>query len=815
MSATFKLFTLFKAFMLTVVLASYGTLANAQNLRVSGNSVTISVPGTSFSQNATISNAGVVSAVTGVPTTGTLTTPTFSFTMVQTGSESTNGTYAVGIILDEQGSQRRLEVFIPTVTFTFDAGGNLTGSLGAQNVNIYGRDSTGATTAETNVASAGSVAFNGSTLSFSAADQISLIQAQGGILADITTSINNTGLTYDYTVILANTAGTNHNFQHTDLTGFPASGAEFVIGAGDNIILGTNGQKLTGTVTFAAAAGGGGAGGGDDDEVDINEDVEAITDTANTLLDAEITADSAANYTSTIATIRNQLVTLNAKVAANPGASVNANLALQLSTTLKNLIQFAADIAESPATTLNNDTKFALSIGVNQALLAALELYNALSGTALTAAERGILPGDFGAALSATQRLLRRAYIGSSALNAIALTDVSALSIPSDEAQAIVDLVASAQDALTGLLFIIDNEVDADLATEVTELSQVALEVLLTNVGADLGLSIDFTTDAAAQQLFSDNPTLLSRLLDAVAINVGGSSEINTTTTRFTFQAAGLSSDAATVIADELAVFVEPSGLTLGSTTASSELRTALGASSLTIDSVSGALTATIGGNSFEVFLSSVSPAPTALPEGQFIQPDGSSLIIDDGYAYVLVPAPSSHVNFASAINAAGSFTTSIDSTGTLSLSDAGTAAIFSASMSSAAVGTGTGTGNTTFSAATGDPADASYVIGVTFADGTTQDVVPAIADPLFFQSVANAGFQVSTDLSTGLIDIAGFLFRPDYFQTPLSVADSLYRFDNSDSSGVAYRAVDANNDGVTDYQILTSTGVQTVYGQP
>jgi len=71
----------------------------------------------------------------------------------------------------------------------------------------------------------------------------------------------------------------------------------------------------------------------------------------------------------------------------------------------------------------------------------------------------------------------------------------------------------------------------------------------------------------------------------------------------------------------------------------------------------------------------------------------------------------------------------------------------------------------------------------------------------------------MTTDRSTGELIIAGTRFRPGYFQLPLTETDSTFLATFADSTGVAYRATDANGDGITDYEVITSTGKQLVFG--
>ena len=254
-----------------------------------------------------------------------------------------------------------------------------------------------------------------------------------------------------------------------------------------------------------------------------------------------------------------------------------------------------------------------------------------------------------------------------------------------------------------------------------------------------------------------------------------------------------------------------------GQTTLTTTLTSALAATNLTVDATTSRIRYTKGSATFAAFVKSVSPAPALLPDGQFMLADGSTLIIGNELAITLVPAPNDVIEFAEAIQLAGTggFTTLVSANGSVSLTETASGAVFSSLMSSAALGTGTAASSTTFTAATGDPAASSYRFVVTYKDGTRQEILPSVADTSFFTSVQNAGFAVLVDRVTGGLTIGGFNFRPDFFLIPLTTDDAIYLTTNADTSGVAYRAVDANGDGRTDYQVLTASGVQTVYGLP
>lgn len=798
----------------------------AQTLNLSSNQFTVSVPSTTFSSTPTISSGGVVPAVTGVPTTGTLTTPTFSFTLQGTGITSTSGTYTVGIILDEQGSQRRLEVYIPGVSLSFDGSDNLTGTLTTPNVTIYGRDTSGSLTAEITAASAGSVAFSGNSISFSAADQITFIQAQGGILADITTSINNTGLTYDYTVILARTAGTNYAFEHSGGTDFPATGAtEFTLvpasNAAENAVLATTGQKLTGVVTFSATASSGGGGTTTDS---TSATVAQISTDATAVINAPITDSSAADYQTAAEALRDDATTLFNSIEA--GDTVDVDLINSTAAALVNLISHAATIAADSSTPTTGATRSALARGVARANQALKQLLRAVrrSGTAISSTQLTAIRAQ-GSDLRAESRDSIRAILanrqreaGSGITSILALSDVSAIEIVESEAEEIKAVIAESQAAADAELAIAGADFDVAFSNDLRDLSQSAAEATFDLLGAQLGLSIEYTDDAAAQAILSGNLELLNRLVDTILLSGGGSAEINTTTTDTALVVAGLDAIPAGNLSANLAAFVKADALSLfadsGTVLASQALTDALSTETLTVDTDTGEVTLTVGENSFSVFVSSAGPAATILPTGTFLLPDSSILVVNDNLAIRLVAATPKLIEFAGAIDATDAYATSIETDGKLLLTNTTTGEVFTGAFSYQLLAAGTA-GALSFDVPAIDPASSDYVITVEYADGTRQAVRPAIADSLFLLSLKTAGFSAAIDSATGVVSIGGFNFKPDFIKQPLSSSDISYLSENQDSIGVAYRTSDFNGDGTTDYQVLTINGKQVFYVQP
>lgn len=98
--------------------------------------------------------------------------------------------------------------------------------------------------------------------------------------------------------------------------------------------------------------------------------------------------------------------------------------------------------------------------------------------------------------------------------------------------------------------------------------------------------------------------------------------------------------------------------------------------------------------------------------------------------------------------------------------------------------------------------------------NGVVQHISPAIDDQVFYAYLQEEGLQVTTNRVTGVIHIEGVgSFRPDYFVTPLTPADNNLLAFNGNPWDLGLRAVDANNDGVTDYEFVTRNGVQLIYG--
>ncbi|PCJ25100.1 MAG: hypothetical protein COA96_08125 [SAR86 cluster bacterium] len=815
-------------------------IALANGIAVTGDTVTISASVGGFSQaKSLLATPGTIPNTDNIPTASITSDLTFTFNVAAaTGSTIAAGTYTFqgGMFIDQDGSSRRLEISVSGISLTFDAMGNITsGSIPAgTNAIVSGRGADGSTTAVITLTNS-LLHVTDSTFFITAGAQIAEIETSASIILQDLTSTFTAAASYDYGIFLKQTGGVaGLTFGLTDGTTFfgCAAGNPMVL-AGQSSFAGASalagrmgvGQAAGGSATAYAgscvtvpAIGGGGGGGSPPDEVEENEETTAEVaglDTATTDLTNNIAAEG---FSDAVATELDALISdsvsaatsvatglKDGSVSVETGVSLFGSLGTQLST-LSDLFQAIDD--DDP----NKAEKQQQLSNSGQPLMAALKsLTQGFVASGLTEAEGTQVKMVLSTFTSRVRSWLTRIYESALIANG---TPISEGSFVADTSEFLNDFETSISNLISIPGFTIDNS----LLVEIQLVSETAAEGVLNELGTELGLSIIYESDVATQALLSNNATLLDRLLDVVGINLGAATSISKSATALSFQAGGLSSSDANALAGNLAAFIQTDNLSVGSSTVSELLTAALtGVTSLEINSVTGVVSYTTVDGDFSVLVQEVQPGLRILPTGTFTAANGSSIIVNSDVVIRLAPAPDDLLGFASAIEVVGEgdFTISIGDDGVVSLTDVNSPAVFKGLFSSDALANGTPTGETVFEGPVGDPSQASYFYVVQYAAGTRQIILPAIADELFFQSVASYGFQISTDRSTGIIDIDGMKFRPDYFQTPSTSSDSVYRISNADSSGVAYRAVDANNDGITDYQVFTNSGVQTVYGLP
>ncbi len=448
------------------------------------------------------------------------------------------------------------------------------------------------------------------------------------------------------------------------------------------------------------------------------------------------------------------------------------------------------------------------------------DVFTALKTVTLSDAERSAISDSLTSSVGSVSSYLDQLKADFGFLQSGDLISYSAISQSSVVADtlAFMDNLQSTTDSGLSIAGI---DMTATLASNLEAASQAAVELVLQSLGAELGITTSYTSEAAAQSLLAGNTTLLSRLADVVLIDINDI-DFETTPVSSALKTGGLTNTQADDLASDLGVFVNAAEQILdtgsGAITLSTALDSLLGTTTSS-DSLTNSVSYSSGGTPFNVYIKSVSIAPPSLPTGSHTLSDGSIIIVGDGLAVITVSTVADTVAFASAIDSVGNglFTTRITPEGVIEIQETATGAIFNATVSTAG-GTQVGAGSgVSFGAPTEtDPASPNFSFTVTFANGEQQVINPITADQSFFTSVANFGFSVVTDRSTGIVSIDGFQFRPDYFQVPATAADTLFRLLNMDSSGVAYKAAgDINGDGTEDYRIITSSGSQVFYTLP
>ena len=401
-----------------------------------------------------------------------------------------------------------------------------------------------------------------------------------------------------------------------------------------------------------------------------------------------------------------------------------------------------------------------------------------------------------------------------------ASTTISALPLVDTSVKEVAELISTVSNTIEGSINL-GATLDQDLLSSAQTLTQTALENTLSDIASalDRSLNVSFTDVATTQTLLSNNTQLLSAVLDTIQIQLSSTVSLDQTQTTTQLTNAGMNQQSADNLASNLAQFVNPTGVSLATSddqtqmTAADAITNSLpSGSTLNINNDTNTGLITIDDDNFPVNVASVALVPESIPEGLTILPDGSALSVSGGIASTLLPAPQDPVAFASALGSIGDV--SFDDDGSIAITSS--SFNFSGTFAFDAVGaSGSSSGGASIAAPTGSPADPSYTYTVNYPDGTSQNILPYVSDDDFFDSLGGQGLNVSTNRSNGVLAVGESNYKPDYFVTPLSSTDQSFLNANQDSTGTAYRAVDVNGDGVTDYEVISASGVQVVYGVP
>ncbi len=234
----------------------------------------------------------------------------------------------------------------------------------------------------------------------------------------------------------------------------------------------------------------------------------------------------------------------------------------------------------------------------------------------------------------------------------------------------------------------------------------------------------------------------------------------------------------------------------------------------ITTDKETGTMAIKVGSANIIAVASAARLVPASVATGVTSLPDGRTLLVESGVAVDLAPTAVNTIGFTTAVYNAG-FKMNFRENGSVGITLSANET-FSGAFAYDSVGTTTAAtcGAMTFTAPTGSPAAATYAFTAKCANGTTQRITPFAADTKFYSTLANAGLEVTTDRNTGTVSVgtAG-KFKPSFFVKALTDADTTFLNANKNADGVAFRAKESNGDGKMDYEFITSSGVQVLYG--
>ena len=855
-------------------------------LGITNNMLTVIDTAAGFEQTVAIGstgeNNGVIAPIVNVPNFGPLSMPAFSFGLDRAGEfaytlgtgtptvSSSSYRFRAGMVIDEPGSMRRLELDIPIVNMDIGSDGTLTGTIPPQDFNVWGRSADGQTVAAASLPINNSISFNDNTFQFDADVFIERIQSGGGLLAGVRNVINTIearGATFTYSLVLKQVKdrdgdGNDENPNEPDVvlgsnpgdsfTPFPtvaagAGAADGFAGYVDNRAnplnaLYADGYRLTGQVSFVAASTGPVVPGPTDpDPTDPDPTDPDPTDPDPTDPDPTDPGPTDPGGEGG-ATIPPPVLPDNAVTANDQLTEAIAGIDLSqipddgvidpdMVTSINNVLEDAGALADLVSAELDSGD---ISASESIDSLATLSDAAALAGAAIqagaeieTATVTGIIDG-----IADVIDVLDDTTLSPALMNAVQATAQSTLAavadlVADDAEPAATEAILDSASALVNAVVVLDPDtaLAEDLKATAQSLAESVLRKALDDIAAGLGQGDDitFTDSASTQALLAENPTLLDEVLEVSAISLTGTTQLDATATQSAIEEAGVSPAGAEALTADLNQFVIPTGVAIEIDDQANDVVALLNDVLLdagitaAADSTTGSIGFAFDSGAIEAFVTDVAIVPDSVPEGVFIKPDGSAVIIEDGVAISVAPSPAEPIEFVAAIESVGEgeYTTTIRDNGAIALTDTLTGYVFNGTFSFDSIVGAEPVAETFFTFPQGsDPADPEYRFSVTFENGSTQSLLPMIAAPQFYDSLSAQGFNIQTDRSTGVIITDRARFRPDYFSRPATSFEILFLNSNADESGVAYIPTDANGDGIEDFIVITRiNGVATAQG--
>lgn len=804
--------------------------AQAQELSLS-TSVNISQTSGGFATSAGITaSTGTVGDVSNIPTV-TNGVPNFTFTFAQSGVTGAY-TFTPGLVIQQVGSQRRLEVQLPTLTLTFDGSGNIipaSSSVAAGVSNIRGKSADGGTTISGTLTDDGSsIAITNTSIGFNAGSIMSRIVAQnpGGILNDIVNSFSSSA-GYTYTIVMKpgnaalklGTGGTGASLTQFPKLTIAACDSGFSLAGGAQTAEATiftiapslaagfaNGYALTGRIGVGQAASGtlGNIGisctptpAPASTPTPDSSASTSIDNTGSSITGTTLSSTPTATELQNVNVLSDTTNQLSTDVTAGLTAgTVTVETALKLLDTLNDMTTLSKTVATSTTDTATSSQL----------------LQNNLDNAAKVISALASKPGLTDAQKTQMQTVAQSIMEKSSTSLSTSLSSTQVSNIKEKAAS----LLQSASTANGGAA-------KKEVSDAALSISSFSLQKALTTPGFSVpsfrrpSYSISYTPRVCRTYTYTHGGFL--------GLGVPGITHTETICTGGRpFLTSGLKTESGTVV-DAITLptlFPNPTTIKIetatGIVSAADVMRTVLGAgSTVTYDAATSMVRIQSGGLDLPVYISEVTLAPSAFfTNGLTLMSDGSALMVGSNLAVRVIPASRDAQGLADAI-AAANVTVATEFDGNLFLT-AGSERLSGTFAFEHVPRTNTQSGPVTFSLPAGNPALASFVIRANYVDGSSQKILPYIDEQLFYFSTQILGANFTTDRTTGILTLTpgGQKLRPDYFVKNLTASDTAFHTANKDGFGIAYRqTTDFNADGKLDVEVITATGKQILYVLP
>ncbi len=780
------------------------TLENNQ-LTISGGS------GTTFStQTATISSAGVVSTIANVPSTNGVGIPSFAFTLVPSNVPDGSYDFRVGVTIDDNANDRRMEAKIDKLTLTV-AGTTVTGTIPAAGnaLRVLGRD--GANTLQvalstTNNQQSGPITVSGGTVSFNASTLIDRIRSS------TTTSFDTYILkefeqaaTYTYHIAVQQLAGapatldfgtTQPAFTSLPKVGVDVSSpATFSLNSSELATGFTSAPYVKGefNVVYIAPSSSGGGGGTGGSNAEVTQGTANLEQELANIPEISTDTPPSADTVAKIETAVTNAGTVAAQAAAAAAAgTLTPSQAIATLLQSNKAVELAGKAKQAGAT---SSTSASTSVLTNIA-----SVFSGLSnsGTTISDTQKAQLATEAKKAIDNAKALIKEGEGGTTQAELIALVDAGA-------------------QLLNNMTKLNGNVVPDDVVTSVNTLSTSAISNSLQGVEAANG--IDRNDPVAVRNFLQSNPAAKEKAVEKTpktAMSVKFS---------LTFNAVSTSCDSS--ILDALRNDVaNASGIPLSRvviTTANCDNNNQTQALLSGGNILAATTTPTIAIEDNGRFIYSTDTekyvgrsiarlVPSSIPTGTSALPNGKTLIVQAGIATEVSPTALDEETFGAAVSSAG-YQLSYNDNGSIGI-DLGNNESFSGAFAYNDVGTATSCGAVTFTAPVGSPTDPNYAFIANCADGAAQRITPFAHTNAFYATLSTEGISATTDRNTGIVTIPNIgSFKPSFFVNPLSLNDTAYYNATKNADGIAFRATDANGDGKTDYEVISATGVQLLYG--